>query len=70
MSDSLGWPTSTPPGVEVDGDGFRLTPIGAALLILFLLLAVFYYATPVPGPRVGRIRAILGPRPRRSTTAG
>lgn len=38
------------------------TPVGAGLFAVAAAFALFYYSTPVTGPRVGRTLAILGPR--------
>ncbi len=39
------------------------TAVGLALLVVTIALVIFFYSTPSPGPRVGRVMAILGPRP-------
>lgn len=67
---------SVPPGGRTspaapDGEqrqGFAMpTPAGVAIILVAIAFAIFFYSTPSPGPRVGRIRAILGPRPRPGT---
>ncbi|HHW15571.1 MAG TPA: hypothetical protein GXX28_11665 [Firmicutes bacterium] len=46
-------------------EGFAIpTPAGVAIILVAIAFAIFFYSTPSPGPRVGRVRAILGPRPR------
>lgn len=46
------------------GPGFTaVTPVGLLLLFVSIAIAIFYYFTTSPGPRVGEVLSILGPRP-------
>lgn len=45
----------------LEPESFGLSPLGAGFFLVGVALALFYFSSPVPGPRVGQVLAILGP---------
>jgi hypothetical protein len=47
-----------------------LSGLGWAYFVTTVGIALFYYTSPAPGPRIGRTLAILGPRPGGAPSSG